>query len=174
MTDSHGLYKSGTLEGMLTATIAKVQKDSMKVASLVIVAPDGFEELEDTFGHEFCDRMLEQLGLLLKQTPFATRFLKTEFVIIFPENTKMEAGEVVRDLLRDFKNHPIDYDGVAVAVTVSGGVAEISQATIDDMLADQIKQQARDLPNEFLALAYDAISHAQYNGGDAVIIYKKD
>ncbi len=111
-------------------------KQSNREISLILMDVDLFKSINDTFGHNVGDKVLAQLGEILKnnvsQSDKAGRWGGEEFLIICPE-TESEGALMLAEKIRkvisnyDFK---LDYN-----VTCSFGVAtSIETDTITDLM----------------------------------------
>ncbi len=120
-----GLYNRTFLTEELPARMA----DYGPHAAVVMVKPDNFKVINDTYGHEAGDRALKLMAFSLSsQLPegaAAVRYRGDEFAVIFP-GTGAEAArryaEQMIFLLRGLDFTPIT-GGVEVRITGSAGVA---------------------------------------------------
>ena len=99
--------------------------------SLVLVDIDNFKEVNDTHGHLLGDRVLEEMGRLLRiesrGIDLAARYGGEEFVLALPETSPEGAVEVAERLRRRIERTrvPTDGDGPPIEVTASLGVANL-------------------------------------------------
>jgi len=98
--------------------------------SMMVIDIDHFKKINDSFGHIAGDKVLRTVAqLLLKQireADFLARYGGEEFVILMPDTPTKEAFAVA-DKLRDAVEHcGFHYQGEAVRVTISAGVAEFT------------------------------------------------
>ncbi len=103
MTDAlTGLYNKAYLLETLKTEIARSQR-SQKPISLVLFDLDNFKQYNDAYGHPEGDKMLKQLGDVIRANARAldisARYGGEEFAIILPE-TGHEVGFAVAERLR--------------------------------------------------------------------------
>ncbi len=99
--------------------------------SVLMIDIDNFKEINDTYGHPVGDKVLEEVGTLirdaLRETDIVFRYGGEEFIAILP-NTALEgalrAGENVR---RRLESHTFRIDGREIRLTVSVGVAQVQE-----------------------------------------------
>lgn len=91
--------------------------------SVLMLDLDHFKKINDTVGHVEGDRVLRQVGQLLRQltrgSDVVARYGGEEFVVVLPETGPEGAAIVAQKLGAGISGHP--WDGVAV--TISQGVA---------------------------------------------------
>ncbi len=93
----------------------------------LIVDIDFFKQINDTHGHDVGDEVLQQLGMVLKEsirdTDLAARIGGEEFCVVFP-GADIETGVVLADKLRGHvEASPFKTRNGPISVTVSIGVA---------------------------------------------------
>ncbi|RLJ71006.1 diguanylate cyclase [Hydrogenivirga caldilitoris] len=99
--------------------------------SLIMLDLDNFKQINDTYGHLVGDRVLREIGNILrnylraKDVPARTG--GEEFTIILPGITKEEALMVAERLRKVISNHIIEHEGKSIRLTSSFGVAEMSE-----------------------------------------------
>jgi diguanylate cyclase (GGDEF)-like protein len=112
--------------------------------SLLMCDVDHFKKINDTHGHQAGDEVLKTVVGSLRQkirsTDWIARYGGEEFVIVLPETSATNAAKVA-DTLRDhLAKLPISYNGIALSVTASFGVAGWSagvpaNASLDALIA---------------------------------------
>lgn len=102
---------------------------------------DHFKQVNDTCGHAAGDEVLRQLARVcretLRETDLVVRYGGEEILVLMPENrlpAALEAAERLRAALAALR---IEACGTVVSITVSVGVAELSDqhASLDDLIA---------------------------------------
>jgi diguanylate cyclase (GGDEF)-like protein len=119
--------------------------------SMLVLDIDKFKAVNDRFGHDVGDQMIQHVGNLCeenKRNPDAVaRVGGEEFAILLPE-TDLESSCIVAERLRRMvAERPLETGGMRVPVTISVGVAELNPAmtgTSDLMkLADRMLYEAK-------------------------------
>jgi diguanylate cyclase len=99
--------------------------------SLIMMDLDNFKDVNDTYGHLVGDRVLKEIGNILRNylraKDIPARTGGEEFAIILPGVTKKEAMMVAERLRKVISKHPIRTDSAEIRVTASFGVAEINE-----------------------------------------------
>ncbi|UQZ34065.1 PAS domain S-box protein [Paenibacillus sp. PK3_47] len=102
--------------------------------SLLIIDIDHFKQVNDTFGHQTGDHVLEKLGSLLKfhsrEKDIIARYGGEEFVVILPDINASEAGMVAENL-RQVTAQTVWDTG---HITVSIGIATCTEGVSADTL----------------------------------------
>lgn len=88
---------------------------------------DGFKLINDTYGHDFGDKFLYQIGQRLQNTlregDSVARFAGDEFLVTLTQVTDANEGSIVaRNLLSAFST-PIEQDDHVISTSISVGVA---------------------------------------------------
>jgi diguanylate cyclase (GGDEF)-like protein/PAS domain S-box-containing protein len=101
---------------------------------LVFCDIDGFKSVNDIYGHEVGDRVLQILAQRMSRAIRAEdtiiRYGGDEFVVVAP-STPSNYGPILEDRLRTSIAHPIQVDDRIVSVNASFGTAEITATTSD-------------------------------------------
>lgn len=110
---------------------------------LALCDADHFKAVNDTYGHHVGDEVLAKIGQLLTQIrrPVDTvaRLGGEEFALILPECNRHQAAQVCERLRLLLQDHVFQIDGQSLRVTISIGVVECSQHSVEQLLqaADQ-------------------------------------
>jgi diguanylate cyclase (GGDEF)-like protein len=136
-----GLANRRFLQEILLRELRRAQRSNQPV-SLIIVDIDHFKGVNDTYGHNVGDEVLEQIaGTMLssvRATDFVIRYGGEEFVILQPE-TRAADGATVADKLRktigDTIMESTSRPGITLKVTISAGVAAFP---VDGQTGDQV------------------------------------
>lgn len=101
--------------------------------SAVLLDLDHFKKINDTHGHAAGDAVLREVGVLvgalLRGEDIFARYGGEEFVVL-ARGLPLEHGVKLAERLRTaIEAHPFSFDGKRVHVTVSLGVAELSELT---------------------------------------------
>jgi len=109
------------------------QADERSVAdgstySLVVLDADHFKLVNDTYGHEFGDRMLVELAQKFKDSirsnDLCARWGGEEFLGLFVDADIAEAEVVVNRLQGAVRSIALDFNGAEVGITSSIGLAQ--------------------------------------------------
>lgn len=97
------------------------------LASVLFIDLDGFKDVNDNFGHELGDKVLQQVALTMQNTvrevDDVSRFGGDEFVILMNRiQDRVDSITVAERLIETF-NHPILVDDQSVEIGVSIGIA---------------------------------------------------
>ncbi len=96
--------------------------------SLVVIDADHFKLINDTYGHDFGDRMLVELAKIfrdnLRSTDVCSRWGGEEFLGLMNHAGLAEAERIVGRLLESVRSSKIPFEEEMVTLTVSMGVAE--------------------------------------------------
>lgn len=118
---------------------------------LVLLDLDHFKKVNDTFGHAVGDKVLTEIGILLKrmtrQHDLIARIGGEEFGLLLT-HTDIESGHAVAEAFRrEIQNLEIKHAAINLSVTSSFGVAELRELdTLESLLerADTHLYKAKD------------------------------
>lgn len=121
-----GLLNRRALTERLDAEIAFASRHHAELA-VAMVDIDRFKEVNDDLGHEAGDLVLQAIGRLFKTTvrteDVAARWGGEEFLVVL-RGSDLTGGRLMAERLRKtVAAHPFAYEGKAIPVTVSCGVA---------------------------------------------------
>jgi diguanylate cyclase (GGDEF)-like protein len=129
-----GLYNRRFFQSRLGVEIERAKRYD-RVLSLVMLDIDNFKEVNDQRGHQFGDRVLAEVGKILRENVRASdivcRYGGEEFAVLLPETPLEQAGrtaEKLRTCLKDGFRKGRD----RVYLTVSLGVASCPSAGVGD------------------------------------------
>ena len=127
------------------------------VFSLSLIDLDNFKTYNDIYGHPSGDRLLNQMGMIIKRSirnaDQAFRYGGDEFVVILP-HTSMEDAYNVAERLRGQVAHEMDDQGIAV--TCSIGLASYPSDGV--------------ITGELVTMADTALYYAKRTGGNRVYL----
>lgn len=154
-----GLYnRRGFLE-LAEKEIERVKRFH-KPTSIIMFDVDKFKEVNDTYGHEIGDHVLEQIALRglkkLRKMDVFGRLGGDEFSILLPE-TKPIGAQVIAERLQNTMSKPIMANTTSINISISTGIAAFSKET------NNIK--------EMLLLADKALYHAKESGRNRICTY---
>ena len=98
--------------------------------SVVFIDVDDFKTVNDTYGHECGDALLQHLAGLLSSccrvSDIVARFAGDEFVLILPESDVQSAGYLMDRVCSRVGNRPLETPSASVPYSISFGIAELS------------------------------------------------
>ena len=113
-----------SFEEALAREAQRAQRYSHTFA-LIMLDIDHFKTINDTYGHELGDRILEEVSTLarqrLREADLLARWGGEEFMALLPETDEAGTRELANDLRQEVANE--DFPGVG-QLTISLGVAE--------------------------------------------------
>ncbi|MBA6233630.1 MULTISPECIES: GGDEF domain-containing protein [unclassified Colwellia] len=138
-----GLYLHGVLDFMLEQMVAEHSRYN-KSLSLLMLDIDDFKQVNDVYGHQFGDEILQKLGRITKKTirdaDFPVRYGGEEFVIVFPDTAIDSAAEMAERLRMEVSRYCSEN---GPKITVSIGVSCIRDP--DVITASELIRQADDV-----------------------------
>ncbi|GAB4491538.1 MAG: sensor domain-containing diguanylate cyclase [Thermodesulfovibrionales bacterium] len=127
-----GLYNTRFFYKSLEAEIARTRRYG-STFSLIIFDIDDFKVLNDTYGHQAGDEVLQDLAKILtsvsRQTDVVVRYGGEEFVIILPNTTEDETDHLANRIRRMVQDtvFGVSTSSVKIRITLSGGIASFPQ-----------------------------------------------
>ncbi|MBI5848109.1 MAG: diguanylate cyclase [Nitrospirae bacterium] len=135
-----GLFNSRYFYRYLDLEISRTKRYGSSF-SLMLFDIDNFKRLNDTYGHQAGDEVLQELARIFKsvsrETDVVVRYGGEEFVIILPNTAEDEAITLAGRILQSVRETEIKINATeTVNITVSGGVASFPQnaSTAKDLL----------------------------------------
>ncbi|MFT8418566.1 MAG: diguanylate cyclase [Acetobacter sp.] len=151
-----GLPNRLALAEYLPQALARAQRNGTGVG-VGLIDLDGFKQVNDTYGHEAGDKLLQQLGqrvqALLRQTDYVARLGGDEFVVVFEGLTTAQATEQVEVVLNTM--HAAVEDSFAVTASAS--------AMVGMTLGLALYPQDGAAAEQLLKCADMAMYHAKHN-----------
>ncbi len=127
LTDSlTGLYNSRYLAQRLPAEIARADRYGGKL-SLIMADCDSLKTVNDTFGHHVGDRLLVELGRIMRDTvresDIVVRYAGDEFVVLLPDADVADVHQVGERVRHEVADYRLDVGNGLTSVTISLGLA---------------------------------------------------
>ena len=102
-----------------------------KPSTALMLDIDHFKRINDTYGHQAGDKVIQMLAALIKrcvrETDLAGRYGGEEFAIILNDST-LEDAKVVAERIRQLALRlTVDHEGETISFTVSLGLAQFSE-----------------------------------------------
>lgn len=96
--------------------------------SLIMADIDHFKKVNDSYGHQFGDKVLHKTANLIKSncrgTDIPARYGGEEFCILLPETNRNNAFIVAEKIRNSVKDHVFKYLNESIHITISLGIAE--------------------------------------------------
>lgn len=122
-----GLYNRVRLHEIFNREVSQAKRQNTDL-SLLLLDLDHFKRVNDVFGHDSGDRVLEQLAELLRKnirkTDYAFRVGGEEFCIILPGADRVKAEAVANLLRTTLEGKALDCNGRVAHITMSVGVCQ--------------------------------------------------
>jgi diguanylate cyclase (GGDEF)-like protein/PAS domain S-box-containing protein len=150
-----GLQNRPTFERIL-GTLAPLRGQGNPRHALCLIDIDRFKVINDTFGHAAGNKVLEQLGRIVKTKLGAAtalaRFSGDEIVALFVDDGANHAKDLCEDLIRTTRNFLFTWQERSFDITLSIGLVEFDPARVGavdalgqaDLACRAAKEQGRD------------------------------
>ena len=110
----------------LILALAHAHRNQQKLA-VILLDLDHFKDVNDTLGHSMGDKLLQAVGdrlkSLLRRSDTVARMGGDEFMLILPEVSQVEDTVRVAEKLLEAFRKPFVFDGHALHITTSVGIA---------------------------------------------------
>ncbi|QUH26956.1 diguanylate cyclase [Serpentinicella alkaliphila] len=144
-----GVYERKFFEKLFKEQVSKATLSNQPF-SIIMCDVDHFKKVNDTYGHQKGDKILAEVGSVIKgnirRTDFAARYGGEEFIILLPNTTKDDAFLVAEKIRKKFKEENLL--GRESQLTISCGIASFPQdSTSHEKIierADQALYKAKD------------------------------
>ena len=150
------LYVRDVLDIFLRKEIDNAKRQNSYV-SFMLIDIDDFKKVNDTYGHQKGDEVLEKIGKILnnssRKMDFAARYGGEELCLVLPNTKSDKAYEIATRIRAKIKSFIFD----DFFVTVSIGISQS-----DENINDEIK---------LIRKADKALYKAKENGKDQVVIF---
>ncbi len=108
--------------------------------SLLVCDVDKFKRINDQYGHQAGDKVLQLIAKQIKkgtrETDFLTRYGGEEFVVILPETDSKAAFQVGEKIREQVASSPFHFKGVRVQITISCGIASFQKGYRSEQVFD--------------------------------------
>ncbi|AUM70429.1 sensor domain-containing diguanylate cyclase [Pseudomonas fluorescens] len=127
-----GLYNRGHWEESLRAAYARHQRYG-NALSLVMLDIDHFKRVNDTYGHQAGDKVIEQVARLLREhardSDVVGRYGGEEFGVVLSDTDSSGAQTFAERMRHSIEALVVMYNDQRIRFTISLGVADLSQAS---------------------------------------------
>ncbi|MGA3207720.1 MAG: sensor domain-containing diguanylate cyclase [Syntrophales bacterium] len=131
-----GLLNRSVLEHIVKREFDRAVRYRTPLA-VVFLDLDNFKMVNDLYGHDAGDDVLKyvatQLLSMTRASDVVARFAGDEFIVILPNTPVDEASEFATRLQTFFINHPLDFEGSPILVSVSYGLSHLEDGACDAM-----------------------------------------
>lgn len=121
-----GIYNRSVMATALSRE-AGLSRRHKTTLSLIVLDIDGFKPINDTYGHEFGDELIQQLaGVLgeeLRTTDLLSRYGGDEFTVLLSNTDEKGARILATNIRKRIDNTRFVIQGQEISVTVSIGIA---------------------------------------------------
>lgn len=130
-----GLFNRRYLQEVLNQEFSRAQRYCTPFSCLLIDV-DEFKQVNDRFGHEAGDKVLEELGKIIlmeiRKVDLAARYGGDEFAVLLPESLREDAAQVAQRILERVGGTTFPILAKKHRVTVSIGVAGFPDPELRD------------------------------------------
>jgi two-component system cell cycle response regulator len=134
--------------------------------SIAMFDIDNFKKINDTYGHQFGDEVLQQVSKIilssLRNTDFAFRYGGEEILAVLTNSSAERALIPIERIRIKIADYPFTFDGQEVKVTISAGISstqeELSTAENLTKIADEALYKAKHSGKNKVVLAEKVIS----------------
>ncbi len=127
-----GLFNRGHWEEMLRQDYARHRRYDRN-AALVMFDIDHFKNINDSYGHQAGDAVIQQTAELVRQcmrdADIAGRYGGEEFVVLLPDTDSEGATTFAERLRQAIEAHAVHHEEHLIRFTVSLGIADLSLPT---------------------------------------------
>lgn len=124
-----GLYNRRYFQQSLEREFERAKRQKVNL-SLLMVDIDKFKNINDTYGHQFGDKVIAEVSKIVKaslrRTDYVARYGGEEIVAILPDTSLDRAVVPIERLRAMVENTPFMYGDKNVKVTISAGIAGFS------------------------------------------------
>jgi len=135
-----GLANHANVVSVLTTAVEQAQCDATPLC-LVMADLDFFKRINDTYGHLVGDGVLREVAARLRaavrDVDVVGRYGGEEFMVIFQNTARATAQEIAERVCARVASTPIKLQSLAIDITISVGLAEMSAADTVNSLMDR-------------------------------------
>lgn len=125
-------YNRREFETQLKRSVSNALRHK-KELSVFMFDLDHFKNINDTYGHQAGDLVLQRVSALVRDDmrtgDILARYGGEEFIAILPETNKQKAMELANRIRGDIASRRIKVDGEEIRVTASFGVADLGRSS---------------------------------------------
>ena len=160
-----GLANRRHLEQRLEQHLSAMQRGTLSALALCLLDLDGFKPINDVFGHDAGDHLLQEVGkrlqAALRQSDLVARLGGDEFVLVLTSTTSTQQVEGLLNRLIGRIRQPVIFRDTTVSVTASFGCALLRP--------EASARDKAELPSvaQLLCCADQAMYDAKHHGRDS-------
>ena len=158
-----GLHNRGFFNEKLRAEFSRAKRYQQHPLSLMILDADYFKSVNDQFGHQAGDAVLQAIADTMqesaRETDIVARYGGEEFAIILIDTDGSDALSVAERLRLSIEALQIDFEGQIITRTVSIGIATLGDSELED-------------EESLLSHADQALYQAKTSGRNRVVLYE--
>lgn len=125
-----GLMNHIRIKEQIASEVSRARRKSIDVC-VAMLDIDHFKQVNDTYGHAEGDKVIKTLAHLLRQrlrkSDSIGRYGGEEFAVVLPDCDMANAQELLESIRLGFQNIRFIADHRGYSVTLSGGIASITQ-----------------------------------------------
>ncbi len=125
-----GLFNRGHWEEILRQDYARHRRYAINSA-LVMCDIDHFKQINDTYGHQAGDRVIQHTANLIRQSirdsDVAGRYGGEEFVVLLPDTDSQGALVFAERLRQSVEAYEVQHESHTIRFTISLGIADLGQ-----------------------------------------------
>ncbi|MFC3944220.1 sensor domain-containing diguanylate cyclase [Pseudomonas gingeri NCPPB 3146 = LMG 5327] len=156
-----GLYNRGHWEESLKVAHARHQRHG-NPTSLVMFDIDHFKRVNDTYGHQAGDKVIEQVAQLVREhvrdSDVAGRYGGEEFGVVLSDTDKAGGRFFAERLRKAVEALEVLHEGQVICFTISLGVADLSRPSVTHA--------------DLIAWADQALYTSKKSGRNCVTVYE--
>ncbi len=159
--DLTGLYNRRHLNTVLKREFNRCKRHKSELSCLLLDL-DFFKKVNDTYGHEFGDTVIQEFATIIRDSirnsDFPFRFGGEEFLILLPQTETEGAVQAAEKIRQRMESGKITDGAISVTVEVSIGVSSFCQ-------------HRPTIRNDLISFADKALYKAKNNGRNQVRVY---
>jgi diguanylate cyclase (GGDEF)-like protein len=129
-----GLLNRRVLEQILKREFERAVRYETPLA-IIFIDVDDFKIVNDQYGHKAGDNVLKyiagNLSRMTRGSDIVARFAGDEFIIVFPGTLMSKASELANRLKSFLIDHPLDFEGIPIQVSISFGLSCLEEGIND-------------------------------------------
>lgn len=123
-----GLINRRLFNNQLSAEVARAKRHHSPLC-LALFDIDDFKKLNDVYGHQIGDRILQELGAVIqhniRECDAFARYGGEEFALILPETRQVEGADLMERIRKTVAQHVFCLPDNPLTISISVGVAQL-------------------------------------------------